>query len=48
MEMTLVVAGYPKDHVDSFKQAGIDEFIHLKANIYQTLYSILKEIGVLK
>ncbi len=44
----IVLAGYPKEHIASFKEMGIDYFIHLKANIYQTLNSILEEIGVLK
>ena len=40
---TLVaLAGYPKDHVDAFKQAGVDEFIHIRANVCETLNSMLK------
>lgn len=43
----LVLAGLPTDYVEQFKSAGVDEFIHIKANIYELLSSLLKEIGVL-
>ena len=41
----VVLAGYPKDHVDAFKQAGVDEFIHIRANVCDTLKNILQRIG---
>ncbi len=33
----LILAGYPKDKVEEYKAAGVDEFIHVKANIYEVL-----------
>ncbi|MEZ4644351.1 MAG: methylmalonyl-CoA mutase family protein, partial [Chloroflexota bacterium] len=30
--MTVILAGYPKEHVESFKAAGIDQFIYLGAD----------------
>lgn len=33
--LTVLVAGYPKAHVEAFRQAGVDEFIHVKANLQQ-------------
>lgn len=45
--LRLVLAGLPKDYVEEFKAAGVDEFIHVKANNYEILSSLLKEIGVL-
>jgi len=40
----VVLAGYPKDYVDAFKQAGVDEFIHIRANVCETLKNILQQI----
>jgi methylmalonyl-CoA mutase len=42
----IILAGYPKDQIDAHKAAGVDEFIHLKANNYEVLIKLLKEIGV--
>ncbi|MDX2185476.1 MAG: methylmalonyl-CoA mutase family protein [Opitutaceae bacterium] len=39
---TLVLAGYPTEHVEAFKQLGVDEFIHIRANVRQTLETILE------
>ena len=39
---TVILAGYPKEHVNIFKEAGVDMFIHIKANcleINKTLQS---------
>jgi len=41
----LVLAGYPKDHIDEFKAAGLDEFIHIKSDIVYTLSKIFGSIG---
>ena len=35
--MTIVIAGYPKDHIEHFKDIGVDTFIHLKANNLELL-----------
>lgn len=42
-----VLAGLPADQatVDAFKQAGIDEFIHIRANIREMLAQLLAKIG---
>jgi methylmalonyl-CoA mutase len=42
------VAGYPADHIDNFKAAGVDEFIHVKANAYEINYNLQKQIGIRK
>jgi methylmalonyl-CoA mutase len=42
----VIVAGYPKDHIDAFKAAGVDEFIHIRANCYEVLGSLAAKIGV--
>ena len=33
----LVVAGYPKEHIESFKSYGVDHFIHARSNILESL-----------
>lgn len=45
-DLTLVLAGYPKDHVEAFKQAGIDEFIHVRSDVHATLAAMTERIGV--
>jgi methylmalonyl-CoA mutase len=40
----VILAGYPTEHVEAFKQAGVDEFIHVRANIYQVLSELLKKV----
>lgn len=42
----LILAGYPKDKIEEYKEAGIDEFIHIKANIYNILSELQKDLGM--
>jgi len=42
----VLVAGYPSDHIDAFKQAGVDDFIHVRANCYDLLDNLQNRIGV--
>jgi methylmalonyl-CoA mutase len=44
--LNLVVAGYPKDILDTLKQAGVDEFIHVRSNLLQTLESFQEKLGI--
>jgi len=46
-DMIVVLAGLPADKavVDSFHAAGIDEFIHVRANVRELLAKLLKQIG---
>ena len=39
----IVVAGYPKDSIDTLKKAGIKYFIHAKSNVLETLKQIEAE-----
>ena len=43
----VILAGLPKDYVDVFKQSGVDDFIHIKSNVYETLKGLFKTIGVM-
>jgi len=44
----IVLAGYPKDQIEQHKADGVDEFIHVRANVYEILSNILGKIGVTK
>ncbi|HDP94421.1 MAG TPA: methylmalonyl-CoA mutase [Candidatus Aminicenantes bacterium] len=42
----VVLAGYPEESVNALKEAGVDEFIHLRANAIDVLSRIQQRIGV--
>jgi methylmalonyl-CoA mutase len=44
--ITVILAGYPADHVEAFKQAGVDDFIHIRANCYEMLHKLQGQKGV--
>ncbi len=46
-ESMVLLAGYPKDKIDEFRSQGIDDFIHIRANVYEVLAEILKRTGVM-
>ncbi len=46
-ETMVILAGYPKDQIETFKEAGVDEFIHIRANLYDILVNLLKKLGML-
>ncbi|NLW18095.1 MAG: methylmalonyl-CoA mutase [Candidatus Cloacimonetes bacterium] len=43
---TLILAGYPQDMVESYKKDGIDLFIHLRANVLDTLKELAAKMEV--
>lgn len=45
-ELTLTVAGYPKEHIEAFKAAGVDDFIHVKTNLITSLNEYHKALGI--
>lgn len=45
-EAILVLAGYPKDQIEIFKQEGIEEFIHVRSNVLETLAGFQRKLGV--
>ncbi len=49
-KIAVVLAGLPADAaaVESFRKAGIDEFIHVRANVRDVLAKFLKQIGALE
>jgi len=42
----VVLAGYPTDQIEAHKASGVDEFIHVRANILTVLGGLQKKIGV--
>lgn len=44
--MPVILAGYPPDHVDAFREAGIADFIHLKADCGAFLDGWQERLGV--
>ena len=44
---SIVLAGFPKDMVETYKGYGIDEFIHVKTNVLESLTSFQKLFGIL-
>lgn len=44
--MNVILAGLSPDHVEAFKAAGVDEFIHLRANNLQLLTDLQALTGV--
>jgi methylmalonyl-CoA mutase len=45
-ELLLVVAGYPKEILETLKKAGVDEFIHVRSNLLQTLETFQEKLGI--
>jgi methylmalonyl-CoA mutase len=43
----VVVAGNPTEIIDQLKQAGVDDFIHARANVLDKLTAYCKELGIL-
>ncbi|MCL2064498.1 MAG: methylmalonyl-CoA mutase family protein [Candidatus Cloacimonetes bacterium] len=43
-EKILVLAGYPKDHIETFTQAGVDFYVYMRANVVLTIREILKRV----
>jgi len=44
----LILAGYPADKVEEYKALGIDVFIHIRANAYDTLKDLARKLEVIQ
>lgn len=42
----VLVAGYPQNSIENLRNAGIDEFIHVRADIYSVLSDLMEKSGV--
>jgi len=45
-DLIVMLAGYPAAHVEAFKAAGVDDFIHLNANCQALLSTLQKKMGI--
>jgi methylmalonyl-CoA mutase len=45
-DLTIVLAGFPQEHIEAFRTAGVEEFIHIRSNVLETLRSLLGKKGV--
>ncbi len=45
-DTVILLAGYPTDQIEAHKEAGVDDFIHLRANCYDLLSNLQKKLGV--
>ncbi|PID72199.1 MAG: methylmalonyl-CoA mutase [Desulfobulbus propionicus] len=45
-DVMVILAGYPKDHIEAFKEAGVDEFLHIRSNALELLGNLQKHMGV--
>ena len=42
----VIVAGYPTEHIEAFKAAGVDDFIHIKADIHGVLSKLQNDLKI--
>ncbi len=45
---SIVLAGFPKEMVETYKGYGIDEFIHVKTNVLESLTAFQKLMGIMQ
>ena len=45
-DLIVMVAGHPTEHLEAFKAAGVDDFIHMNANCHSLLSTLQKKMGV--
>ncbi len=45
--LKILLAGYPKDQIDIYKAAGIDDFIHIRSNLLGTLKEYQQKLGII-
>jgi len=42
----IVMAGYPKDDLETLKAAGVNDFIHVRSNLLETLSGYQQRLGI--
>lgn len=45
--LKILLAGFPKDLIETFKSSGIDDFIHIRSNLLGTLQEYQHKLGIL-
>lgn len=46
-DIPVLLAGYPQDHLEAFRSSGVDDFIHIRSNVLETLTVWMKKLGIL-
>ena len=46
-DVSVILAGYPKDQIEEHKKSGVDDFIYLGADAHLVLSTLLKKIGAI-
>jgi len=47
-QVPVLLAGHPGDHEAAYREAGMDDFITIKSNNYETNLRYLREVGALQ
>jgi methylmalonyl-CoA mutase len=45
-KVCIYLAGYPEQHITAFREAGVDGFLHLRANCLETLQDLHESLGI--
>jgi methylmalonyl-CoA mutase len=45
-EIQVMVAGHPKEILDTLKNAGVDDFIHIRTHVLEFLRNLQKKLGI--
>ncbi len=45
-EVIVVLAGYPPDQIEAHRKAGVDEFIHIRADVLELLGKLHQRLGI--
>jgi methylmalonyl-CoA mutase len=45
-DAAIILAGYPQEHIDAFRSAGVHEFLHIRADVVATMQRIMVRMGV--
>jgi len=45
-DAVIILAGYPQDQVEAHKQSGVNEFIHIRADVLEVLSNIHSRLGI--
>ena len=43
-ETVVLLAGYPTEQIEAYKQAGVDDFIHVRANCHDLLANLQAKV----
>ncbi len=44
--LKIIIAGYPKEHIEALKNVGVDDFIHIRSNALEILNKYQQILGI--